>query len=123
MKDSHEDSRKPLGQFQDRHGLRTYVVGPPSESEENSEKINTIILLTNVFGPDYIHNQLVADEWAKEGFKVVVPDLLEGDPLPNGYVTVSPGSLNAGGRYSSPSLIRINGTEIRPLHLMILDLG
>ena len=123
MKDSHEDSRKPLGQFQDRHGLRTYVVGPPSESEENSEKINTIILLTNVFGPDYIHNQLVADEWAKEGFKVVVPDLLEGDPLPSEYVTVSSGSLDSDGRCLSPSLMRINGTEIRPLHRMTLNLG
>lgn len=84
---SHEDSRTPLGQFQDLHGLRTYIVNPPSRPEENREKLDTIILLTNVFGPEYIHNQLVADEWAQEGFKVVVPDLLEGDPLPNEYVT------------------------------------
>jgi dienelactone hydrolase len=69
------------------HGLRTYVVGP---TPRDSENLHTIILLTNVFGPEYIHNQLVADEWAQEGFKVVVPDLFCGDPLPNEYVTVSP---------------------------------
>jgi dienelactone hydrolase len=50
--------------------------------------MDTIVLLTNVFGPEYLHNQLVADEWAREGYKVVVPDLLEGDALPNEYITV-----------------------------------
>ena len=89
-KDSHGNTRTPLGKFQDLHGLRTYLVNPPSRPEDNNSKgLNTIIILTNVFGPDYIHNQLVADEWAQEGFKVVVPDLLEGDPLPDEYVAVS----------------------------------
>jgi len=88
-KDSHGNTRTPLGQFQDLHGLHTYIVNPPSRPHEDSESPKTIILLTNVFGPEYIHNQLIADEWAKEGFRVVVPDLLEGDPLPDEYVAVS----------------------------------
>jgi len=55
----------------------------------NRDKIDTIVLLSNVFGPDYIHTRLVADEWAEAGFKVVVPDLFVGDPLPIDYVKVS----------------------------------
>lgn len=123
QQDSHGNTRTPLGQLQDLHGSRTYTVNPPSGPGEAKDSFNTIILLTNVFGPEYIHNQLVADEWAQEGFKVVVPDLLEGDPLPNDYITVSPNFLAYNRLCSISSQIKINGMGIRPLHLTILNRG
>jgi dienelactone hydrolase len=74
--DLHEGT--PLGSFQDLHGLRTYIINPP----KLDGKVDTIILLTDIYGPDYINTQLVADEWSKQGWRVVVPDLFVGDPVP-----------------------------------------
>lgn len=47
------------------------------------------MLLTDIYGPDYINTQLVADEWAKAGFKVVIPDVFVGDPVPIEHIRVS----------------------------------
>jgi dienelactone hydrolase len=55
--------------------------------------VDTIILLTDIYGPDYINTQLVADEWAKAGFRVVVPDLFVGDPVPIEHIRVSSSPL------------------------------
>jgi dienelactone hydrolase len=44
--------------------------------------VDTIILLTDIYGPDYVNTQLVADEWSKQGWRVVIPDLFVGDPVP-----------------------------------------
>jgi len=74
--DLHEGT--PLGNFQDLHGLRTYSIDPSS----TNGKVDTIILLTDIYGPDYINTQLVADEWSKQGWRVVIPDLFVGDPMP-----------------------------------------
>jgi dienelactone hydrolase len=74
--DLHEGT--PLGSFQELHGLRTYIINPPN----SNGKVDTIILLTDIYGPDYINTQLVADEWSKQGWRVVVPDLFVGDPVP-----------------------------------------
>jgi len=76
--DLHEGT--PNGHFEELHGLRTYIINPSSSS--NQEKVDTIILLTDIYGPDYINTQLVADEWSKQGWKVVIPDLFVGDPVP-----------------------------------------
>lgn len=72
----------PQGTFQQLHGLRTYVVTPPATGGSEGGKTDTIVLLTDIYGPDYINTQLVADEWAKAGFKVVIPDVFVGDPVP-----------------------------------------
>ena len=76
--DLHEGTTN--GHFEELHGLRTYIINPSSSS--NQEKVDTIILLTDIYGPDYINTQLVADEWSKQGWKVVIPDLFVGDPVP-----------------------------------------
>lgn len=83
--DIHEGT--PQGSFSQLHGLRTYITYPPSDNGKN--KIDTIILMTDIYGPDYINTQLVADEWAKAGFKVVIPDLFVGDPVPVEHIRVS----------------------------------
>lgn len=82
--DIHEGT--PLGNFEHLHGLRTYIINSPNN---DGGKVDTIILLTDIYGPDYINTQLVADEWSKAGFKVVIPDLFVGDPVPIEHIRVS----------------------------------
>jgi len=48
-----------------------------SPSSDNS-KAKTVIFITDIFGYELVNTRLVADEYAAQGFHVVVPDLLEG---------------------------------------------
>lgn len=40
-------------------------------------------MITDVFGWDLINTRLLADEYAKAGFYVLLPDFFEGDSLPS----------------------------------------
>lgn len=57
--------------------LPCYVAEPESKS-----KAQSLIFLTDIFGYKLPNTQLLADEYAKAGFYVYVPDILSGDPLP-----------------------------------------
>ena len=43
--------------------------------------MDTIIMLPDIFGL-YVNAKLLADEWAGQGYRVVLPDLTNGDPVP-----------------------------------------
>lgn len=77
----------PAGSFQTLYGLNTYV-SPPANSKGTTGKQNTIVILSDIYGPGYINTQLVADEWAKQGWRVVLPDCFEGDPVPVEHIRV-----------------------------------
>jgi len=68
-------SGESVGKFIDFNGINTYISG-----ESNASNKKVILFLTDVFGHVFINNQLLADEYAKAGFLVVVPDLFNGDP-------------------------------------------
>jgi dienelactone hydrolase len=55
----------------------TYFAYPPSKSTDIA-----IIILTDVIGNKFNNAQLIADQFAANGFFVAVPDLFKGDPLP-----------------------------------------
>ncbi|KAI5955109.1 hypothetical protein KGF54_001670 [Candida jiufengensis] len=63
---------QPLGQYQEIGELDTYVVG---------DSDNVIVILTDVHGHKFNNTLLVADELASHGYKVLVPDILNGDPI------------------------------------------
>jgi len=50
---------------------------------ETSNKARTILFVTDIFGFALNNTRLLADEYAQAGFYVVVPDILEGDPVPD----------------------------------------
>lgn len=66
----------PTGRVEQVGGLNTYVSEPESKSKEQ-----TVIFLSDIFGYELPNTRILADQWAKEGFYVYVPDILSGDPL------------------------------------------
>jgi len=52
-----------------------YVATP----EKDYPKDKAILFLPDVFGPQLINAQLLADDFAANGFKTIIPDYLDGD--------------------------------------------
>ncbi|SCU77454.1 LADA_0A00540g1_1 [Lachancea dasiensis] len=63
-----------IGEIKELFGLKTYVTGSAS-----NDKI--VIILTDVFGLKLVNNRLIADQIGKAGYKVLIPDILFGDPV------------------------------------------
>jgi len=69
---------KPKGHFEQIAGFRTYVASPA-----HAKKDKVVLYITDVFGLDFINNQLLADTYAEEtGVPVYIPDFVENDPVP-----------------------------------------
>lgn len=66
------------GKWENIGGVQSYVATPTKDYPK--DKI--ILFLTDVFGPQFINARLLADDFARNGFKVIVPDILNGDPIP-----------------------------------------
>jgi len=79
----HLHTGTPLGTIEKIGGLDTYVTKP-----EGGSKARTLILLSDVFGWNFVNVRLLADEFAKAGFYVVVPDVLQGDNVPHDLLNV-----------------------------------
>lgn len=70
-----DHSGNPEGTLETLNGVLTYITG-----DRNSERV--IIIMCDVFGPVYQNSQLIADDYAKNGYLVVIPDILFGDYVP-----------------------------------------
>jgi len=68
---------EPTGELKTIAGTSTYVAYPPDKSTENA-----IVLLTDILGHKFLNNQLIADQFAANGYLTLVPDLFQGDPIP-----------------------------------------
>ncbi|KAI0653150.1 alpha/beta-hydrolase [Cubamyces menziesii] len=68
----------PEGQFTKIGGVESYVATPSGDYPKDK----VVLFLSDVFGIKLQNNLLLADDYARNGFKVVLPDLFEGDALP-----------------------------------------
>jgi len=68
----------PEGKWEKVGGVESYIATPTADYPK--DKI--ILFLTDVFGVQLINAQLLADDFARNGFKVIVPDILNGDYIP-----------------------------------------
>lgn len=71
--------RGPSGEMTQLGGIDCYV-SKPADYPQSPSKL--LLLLTGATGLHSENNQIQADEFAKEGFVVVLPDQFNNDPLP-----------------------------------------
>lgn len=68
----------PKGRETTLHGLKCYISDPLSLAADAPAKAN-IIFITDAFGWTFVNSRKLADEYASRmGFRVVVPDFMEG---------------------------------------------
>ncbi|OSX64120.1 hypothetical protein POSPLADRAFT_1138035 [Postia placenta MAD-698-R-SB12] len=65
------------GKIEKIGGVECYVATPSVDYPKDK----VILFLTDVFGIPLNNNKLLADDFARNGFKVVVPDILAADPI------------------------------------------
>ncbi|KAA1478669.1 alpha/beta-hydrolase [Dentipellis sp. KUC8613] len=68
----------PEGTTEKVGGVETYIATPSIDYPKDK----AILFLSDVFGLKLNNNLLLADDFAKNGFKVYIPDLFDGDALP-----------------------------------------
>ncbi|KDQ50688.1 hypothetical protein JAAARDRAFT_211518 [Jaapia argillacea MUCL 33604] len=68
----------PTGKLETIGGVECYVATPTVSYP--TDKV--VLFLPDIFGHSLINAQLLADDYAKNGFKTVIPDYLNGDPVP-----------------------------------------
>ncbi|KAG7095438.1 hypothetical protein E1B28_006187 [Marasmius oreades] len=68
----------PKGRVEKLGGVDTYVATPSIDYPKDK----VLLFLPDVFGMQLVNAKLLADSFAENGFKTVVPDYLNGDPIP-----------------------------------------
>jgi len=95
---THEGEAK--GKWEEINGVNCYIATPTTDYPKDK----VLLFLTDVFGPQLINNQLLADDFAANGFKTIIPDYLNGDPIPAD-------ALNPGGSFDIMKWFPSHGTE------------
>jgi len=66
---------EPEGTYETIGGVKCYVATPQSDYPKDK----VILFLTDVFGLELVNNRLLADGFAQNGIKTIIPDILQGD--------------------------------------------
>ncbi|KAJ6498276.1 hypothetical protein DFH09DRAFT_1376179 [Mycena vulgaris] len=69
---------RPEGSMSEIGGIKCYIATPHGDYAQNK----AVLFLPNVFGLEMSNNQLLADDFARNGFKTIIPDIMNGDPVP-----------------------------------------
>ncbi|KAJ7100473.1 Alpha/Beta hydrolase protein [Mycena epipterygia] len=77
----------PEGMVVQIGGVKCYLATPRMDYPKNK----ALLYLPNVFGMELHNNQLLADDFARSGFKTIIPDIMNGDPVsPAAYYLDAP---------------------------------
>ncbi|KZT70799.1 hypothetical protein DAEQUDRAFT_764368 [Daedalea quercina L-15889] len=91
----------PEGKVEKIGGVDCYVATPSGAYDESK----VLVVCTGVFGISFIDSQLLADDFARNGYRTVVPDYLNNDPVPED-------AFDAPGRYDLSSWLRAHGEDV-----------
>lgn len=69
----------PQGHWEEPGGVKSYVATP---QEGDYPKDTVVLYLPDIFGPHLRNAQLLADDFARNGWKTVIPDYFDNDPAP-----------------------------------------
>jgi len=69
---------EPTGTTEQIGGIECYVATPQGDYAKDK----VILFLADAFGLSLVNNKLLADGFAANGFKTVIPDIFAGDPVP-----------------------------------------
>ncbi|KAJ7676701.1 Alpha/Beta hydrolase protein [Mycena polygramma] len=68
----------PEGKMTELGGVRCYIATPSVDYPKNK----AVLFLPDALGLEFVNTKLLADDYARNGFKTVVPDLFNGSPAP-----------------------------------------
>jgi len=71
------------GKLEKVGGVDAYIAIPTGDYPKDA----VILFLSDIFGIQLPNGQLLADDFARNGFKVVMPDLFNGDPVTPDFLT------------------------------------
>ncbi|KAJ4473125.1 alpha beta-hydrolase [Lentinula aciculospora] len=69
---------EPKGKWEEINGVKSYVATPLAEYPKDK----VLLYITDIFGPQFINNRLLADDFAANGIKTIIPDIFHGDAAP-----------------------------------------
>lgn len=72
------NDKDALGSTSTVYGLKSYIAEPPSTQPTKG----IIVFVPDAFGWEFMNNRLLADTYAAAGFRVYLPDFMEGVPVP-----------------------------------------
>ncbi|KAJ7701535.1 dienelactone hydrolase endo-1,3,1,4-beta-D-glucanase [Mycena rosella] len=93
----------PEGKIETISGVECYIATPTVDYPKDK----VFLFLTDAFGVSLPNNQLLADNFARNGFKTIVPDYLHGDGFPTDIMK-TPGLLDL------PKWLSTHGTADTP---------
>ncbi|KII89766.1 hypothetical protein PLICRDRAFT_39931 [Plicaturopsis crispa FD-325 SS-3] len=96
----------PTGRMETIGGVRCYVATPSTDYAKDK----VVLFLTDVFGLDLNNNLLLMDDFASNGYKVVGPDYVNGDPIHESWLD----GLLDGTRSIGPWLVNHTAAHTRP---------
>ncbi|KAJ3784694.1 dienelactone hydrolase, partial [Lentinula aff. detonsa] len=71
-------SGEPTGNWQEINGVKSYIATP----SQDYPKDKVLLYITDIFGPQLVNNRLLADDYAANGIKTIIPDIFHGDAAP-----------------------------------------
>jgi dienelactone hydrolase len=63
----------PKGRIEKLHGLDCYIADAPNGSAKG-----VIVIIPDAFGWEFPNNRILADDYAKNGFQVLLPEFMDG---------------------------------------------
>ncbi|KAI0825751.1 alpha/beta-hydrolase [Irpex lacteus] len=90
----------PEGKWEEFDGIKAYVATPTVDYPKDK----AILYIPDVFGIQLPNHQLLADDFARNGFKVIVPDIFN-EPCP-------PDALNPGSNFDLGKWFGTNGPQV-----------